>query len=82
VIKNVQNTHGSHPILLSCAQLCQTSLNVASTSLRYATRMIDNFAIALTHGLMLFIAWKMLSSSGIDDEAVQTDAPTKKRWGR
>jgi hypothetical protein len=44
--------------------------------------MIDNFAIALTHGLMLFIAWKMLSSPRVDDEAVQADTPTKKRWGR
>jgi hypothetical protein len=44
--------------------------------------MIDNFAIALTHGLMLFIAWKMLSSPRVDDEAVQAETPTKKRWGR
>jgi hypothetical protein len=45
--------------------------------------MIDNFAIALTHGLMLFIAWKMLSSPRVDDETVQIDdAPNKSRWGR
>ncbi len=30
--------------------------------------MIDNFAIALTHGLMLYAAWKLLSRADLDVE--------------
>ena len=31
--------------------------------------MIDNFALALTHGLMLLAAWRLLSRAGLNDEA-------------
>jgi hypothetical protein len=33
--------------------------------------MIDNFALALTHGLMLVALWRLLSNRGLDrDEDV------------
>ena len=31
--------------------------------------MIDNFAIAVTHGLMLLAAWRLLSRPDLDDDA-------------
>ena len=34
-------------------------------------RMIDNFAIAVTHGLMLIIAWRLLSRPDLDDDAAR-----------
>ena len=33
--------------------------------------MIDNFALGLTHGLMLLAAWRLLSRPDLDDD----DAP-------
>ena len=33
--------------------------------------MIDNFALALSHGLMLLAAWRLLSRPDLDDD----DAP-------
>jgi hypothetical protein len=32
--------------------------------------MIDNFSLALTHGLMLLAAWRLLSRTDLDDDAV------------
>ncbi|MFL6845143.1 MAG: hypothetical protein ACJ8ER_09715 [Allosphingosinicella sp.] len=32
--------------------------------------MIDNFALALTHGLMLLAAWRLLSRPDLDDDTV------------
>lgn len=41
--------------------------------------MIDNFSLALTHGLLILAAWRLLSRADLDSE----DAPPKKRgWGR
>ena len=34
-------------------------------------RMIDNFAIAVTHGLMLLVAWRLLSRPDLDDDAAR-----------
>jgi hypothetical protein len=34
--------------------------------------MIDNFAIGLTHFMMLYVAWKLLGRSDLN---VQDDAP-------
>jgi hypothetical protein len=34
-------------------------------------RMIDNFAIAVTHGLMLLIAWRLLSRPDLDDDSAR-----------
>ena len=39
--------------------------------------MIDNFALGLSHGLMLLAAWRLLSRPALDDD----DAPpVKKGW--
>jgi hypothetical protein len=40
--------------------------------------VIDNFALGLTHGLMLFAAWRLLSRPDLeDDDAPRTPA---KSW--
>lgn len=39
--------------------------------------MIDNFAIALTHGLMLLAAWRLLQRPDLEDD----DAPVTPRRG-
>ena len=36
--------------------------------------MIDNFALALSHGLLLVAAWRLLSRPDLDDPAAP-DAP-------
>ena len=41
-------------------------------------RMIDNFAIAVTHGLMLLAAWRLLSRPDLDDDSARPGA--KKSW--
>ena len=40
--------------------------------------MIDNFAIAVTHGLMLLAAWRLLSRPDLDDDAARAD--DRKSW--
>jgi len=56
------------------------TLNGPSTASRYqagrvarqrTARMIDNFALGLTHGLMLLAAWRLLSRPDLQDD----DAP-------
>ena len=42
-------------------------------------RMIDTLALALTHGLMLLAAWRLLSRRDLDHEGA---APRKGRAGR
>jgi hypothetical protein len=43
--------------------------------------MIDNFALALTHGLMLLAAWRLLSRPDLDDDQAPPPAPgTGRRW--
>lgn len=44
--------------------------------------MIDNFALGLTHGLMLYVAWRLLSRRDLDDDALPPPAPraAKSRW--
>ena len=34
-----------------------------------ALPMIDNFALAVSHGLMLLAAWRLLSRADLDDDA-------------
>lgn len=43
--------------------------------------MIDNFSLALTHGLLLLVAWRLLSRTDLDDDAVAGAEPavTKRR---
>jgi hypothetical protein len=36
--------------------------------------MIDNFVLALTHGLMLLGAWRLLSRADLDDDSAAPDA--------
>lgn len=36
--------------------------------------MIDNFVLALTHGLMLLAAWRILSRRDLDDDSVPPEA--------
>lgn len=37
--------------------------------------MIDNFALALSHGLLLLAAWRLLSRPDLDDESVAPPSP-------
>jgi hypothetical protein len=39
--------------------------------------MIDNFALALTHGLMLLAAWRLLSRPDLDDDAAPAPDPAE-----
>lgn len=41
--------------------------------------MIDNFALALTHGLMLVALWRLLSRADLDDDTAAPGA-RKGRW--
>ena len=43
--------------------------------------MIDNFALALTHGLMLLAAWRLVGRADLDDDEAPPPAPGgKSRW--
>ncbi|HEX6375487.1 MAG TPA: hypothetical protein VFZ91_07175 [Allosphingosinicella sp.] len=44
--------------------------------------MIDNFALGLTHGLLLLVAWRLLSRPDLDDDEAAVPAPVRKnrRW--
>lgn len=46
--------------------------------------MIDNFSLALTHGLMLLAAVLLLRRPDLDSEAPSGEQakPRKRRWGR
>jgi hypothetical protein len=35
--------------------------------------MIDNFALGLSHGLMLYAAWRLLSRPDLDDDQAKPD---------
>lgn len=41
--------------------------------------MIDNFALALSHGLLLLAAWRLLSRPDLDDDEAPS-APAPKPW--
>jgi hypothetical protein len=41
--------------------------------------MIDNFSLALTHGLLILAAWRMLRRGDLDREGA---AEKPSRWGR
>jgi len=50
-----------------------------------ALRMIDNFALALSHGLMLLAAWRLLARADLDDDAAPPPAAGDRRadpWSR
>jgi hypothetical protein len=45
--------------------------------------MIDNFSLALTHGLLLLVAWRLLSRPDLDDDDAAAKAPpasASRRW--
>ena len=45
--------------------------------------MIDNFALALSHGLILLAAWRLVQRPDLDDDAAAPDAvPAKPFWRR
>jgi hypothetical protein len=37
--------------------------------------MIDHFSLALTHGLMLLAAWRLLSRAGLNDDPAPDTKP-------
>ena len=43
--------------------------------------MIDNFALALTHGLLLLAAWRLLSRPDLDDDSAPAAKDGKGRPG-
>jgi hypothetical protein len=44
--------------------------------------MIDNFALALSHGLLLLAAWRLLSRPDLDDDAAPVPPPADRRRPR
>ena len=45
--------------------------------------MIDNFSLALTHGLLLLVAWRLLFRPDLNDDAApgaEAPAPKSRRW--
>lgn len=45
--------------------------------------MIDNFALALSHGLLLLVAWRLLFRADLDDDlppGADPAAPKSRRW--
>jgi hypothetical protein len=41
--------------------------------------MIDNFALALSHGLLLLAAWRLLWRPDLDDDSVPPPPPPAER---
>jgi hypothetical protein len=45
--------------------------------------MIDSFSLALTHGLLLLVAWRLLSRPDLDEDPLpgeQVPAPKTRSW--
>jgi hypothetical protein len=45
--------------------------------------MIDNFSLALTHGLLLLVAWRLLSRADLDEDpapGAEPPAAKSRRW--
>jgi hypothetical protein len=40
--------------------------------------MIDNFALAISHGLLLLAAWRLVQRPDLDDDAAPRPAPPPK----
>ena len=64
------------------SSLSHAELNGASTASRYGTGMIDNFALALSHGLMLLAAWRLLARADLDDDRAEPPEPGDARASR
>jgi hypothetical protein len=41
--------------------------------------MIDNFALAISHGLLLLAAWRLLSRPDLDDDRIAPPGPEPAR---
>ena len=41
--------------------------------------MIDNFALALSHGLLLLAAWRLIFRRDLEDDSVPAPAPPARR---
>ena len=41
--------------------------------------MIDNFALAISHGLMLLAAWRLMFRPDLDDDSIAPPAPGAKQ---
>jgi hypothetical protein len=44
--------------------------------------MIDNFALALSHGLLMLAAWRLLFRPDLDDENAPEPPPSAQGGGR
>jgi hypothetical protein len=44
--------------------------------------MIDNFSLAITHGLLFLAAWRLLTRPELDQEDAPTPIVKKTGWGR
>lgn len=46
--------------------------------------MIDNFSLALSHGLIILAAWRLIFRRDLDDPAAPPPAPPepRARWAR
>ncbi|MGY2732692.1 hypothetical protein [Sphingomonas sp. UYP23] len=44
--------------------------------------MIDNLALAISHGLIALTIWRLLRRPDLDRETVPGEAPVRKRKGR
>ena len=44
--------------------------------------MIDNFALGLSHGLLLLVAWRLLSRPDLDDDGASAPPPAERRRSR
>ena len=44
--------------------------------------MIDNFALALSHGLIILAAWRLMFRDDLDDDSVSDPAPAAPSDGR
>lgn len=44
--------------------------------------MIDSFALALTHGLMLLAAWRLVSRPDLDDDRASPTDGARKGWNQ
>lgn len=42
--------------------------------------MIDNFALALSHGLMILAAWRLIFRGDLDDPAATPAAEARRGW--
>ncbi|WP_337848202.1 hypothetical protein, partial [Sphingomonas sp.] len=48
-----------------------------------APTMIDTLVLALTHGLLLVVAWRLVNSPAVDDDSADGKPPAPRRgWKR